>query len=214
MLIGGIVFEMAVVAFITRKADADPIHKEHFVERIGLLSIILLGESVISLVGGLRDIEWTMPNMLAAVAGFIMIGQIWWIYFDSFHVLEKIKSMKHGLTLLYSHVFLAMGLVILANLIRHAILHDLYMTDFKILAVTGLVFFYLGKQIPYYVGLPPYRKNILINSSICVAITVGSSFLPEPEYALLGMTAGMAFYTFSNLRWTLTKDVSQYLEKH
>ena len=212
VLVGGLLFEMAATILIGKTVNVDPIHKEHLVERIGLFSIILLGESVISLVGGLRDISWTYYNIMAALTGFLMIGSIWWIYFDSFHIMERFKKMKQGYTLTYSHIFLAMGLVILANLIRHAILVDLDMHDFRILAITGLVFFYLGKQIPYYLYLPPYRINIIINSIVCIAITVASTFLPNPSYALVGMTLGMFFYTFSNLKWTLTKDASQFLE--
>ena len=62
---------------------------------------------------------------MAAVTGFIMIGLIWWIYYDSFPINERIKSMTNGFPMLYSHLFLAMGFVILANVIRHAILNDL-----------------------------------------------------------------------------------------
>ena len=213
ILIGGILFEMIAAVFIGRKVKVDPIHKEHLVERVGLLAIILLGESIISLVGGLRDITWDQHNMMAALTGFLMIGSIWWIYFDGFPIMERIKKMKQGLLLVYSQIFLAMGFVILANLIRHAILGDLYMEDFRILAITGLVFFYLGKQIIYYASIPPYRINIVINSTVCVAITIAATFLPKPEYALIGMTLGTFFYTYSNLKWTLTKDASAYLEK-
>ncbi len=208
ILIGGIAFEMIAATIVGRKTSVDPIHKEHLVERIGLFSIILLGESIISLVGGLRDIVWNPYNLTAALTGFLMIGSLWWIYYDSFHVMEKLKRMKQGFVLVYSHIFLAMGLVILANVIRHAILGDLAMDDFRILAITGMIFFYLGKQIIYYVSIPSFRKNILINSTVCVAITVASGFLPRPEYALIGITLGMFFYTYSNFKWTLTKDVT------
>lgn len=212
ILISGIGFEMIVGAIVGRKmADTDPVHREHLVERIGLLTIIVLGESVISLVDSLRGIVWDTDSITAAVSGFMIIGTIWWIYFDSFSIMERLKTLTHGFLLIYSHIFLAMGLVILANLIRHGILSDLVMYDFRILAITGVVFFYLGMQLVYFVSLPPYRLNTLMNSAVPIGVTVGSTFLPDPTYALLGMMSGLFIYTFLGLKVTTEKDISQYL---
>ncbi len=150
---------------------------------------------------------------MVAVTGFIMIGLIWWIYYDSFHVNERIKSMTNGFPMLYSHLFLAMGFVILANVIRHAILNDLNMNEFRILAITGMSFFYIGKQTVYVVFIPPFRKSMIINTLVCVFITIASTFLPKIEYALVGITMGMLYYTLANFKFTLTKDVSEYVSK-
>ena len=207
----GIAFEMVAAVVISRRATVTPVHRSHLVERVGLLSIILLGESVISLVGGLHDVSWNALNMTAAASGFLMIGAIWWIYFDSFDVLERTRRLEHGFILLYSNVLFCMGLAILANTIRHAILGEIEMHDFRILAIAGMALFYLGKQITYFHVLPVYRPNILINSTVCLAVTVASTFSSRPEYALAGMTLGMFFYVYSNLKWTLSKDASAYL---
>ena len=152
--------------------------------RIGLLSIILLGESVISMVAGLHDIEWTAWSFTGAATGFLLIVCIWWIYFDSFSTLKRAKRITHGYTLPYSRVFFQ-GLGAL---------------------------FYLGKQIPNRQAFPPFRVNLTINTIVCLSVTVASTWLPRPEYALMGMTAGLVFYVFSKLRWTLTRDVSAFLD--
>jgi low temperature requirement protein LtrA len=211
-LVLGILFEMIAFVLVSKKKNVSPVHKEHLVERIGLLSIILLGESFISLTSALRDVNWDMLSVIAASTGFIMIGLIWWIYYDSFHIMERLKAMKNGFILIYSHFFLAMGFVILANVIRHAILNDLNQNDFRVLAILGMCFFYVGKQTIYFKFLPPFRKPIVINTLICVLITVGSTFLPKIEYALIGVTIGMLYYTIGNFKFTLTKDVSRFLD--
>ena len=87
------------------------------------------------------------------------------------------------------------------------------MTDFRFMSILGIALFYLGKQISYFVVLPPYRLNIVINTVVCLAVTTASTFLPRPEYALIGMTLGVVFYSYSNFRWTLTKDVTAYLDE-
>ncbi|MEL7059527.1 MAG: low temperature requirement protein A [Acidobacteriota bacterium] len=211
VFLGGIAVEMAAAVLISRRTTVMPVHRSHLVERIGLLSIIVLGESVISLVASLADITWSASSMWAASAGFLAIGAIWWIYFDSFDVLERTQRLEHGFVLLYSNVLFCMGLAILANLIHHAVVGEIAMDDYRLLAIVGLTLFYLGKQTAYFYVLPIYRPNILINSIVCLAITIASTFLPKPEHALTGMTVGLLFYVYSNLRWTLTKDATPYL---
>lgn len=211
VFLGGIVLEMIAAAVIGTRLTDLPVHREHLVERVGLLSIILLGESAISMVAGLRDIEWTAWHVSAAATGFLMIVLIWWIYFDSFNTLERARRITHGYVLLYSHVLFCLGLGALASLIGHVVLEDVGSADYRILVVSGLTLFYLGKQMVYWAAFPPFRVNLLINSVVCIGVTIGSTFLPRPEYAVMGMTAGLLFYVFSNFRWTLTKDVSDYL---
>ncbi|WP_086932703.1 low temperature requirement protein A [Agarilytica rhodophyticola] len=213
LLIGGIVFEMVISSAIgTKLVDTDPIHREHLVERIGLLTIILLGESVISLVNSLQGTSWNLENTIASASGFLIIGTIWWIYFDNFDVLERLKSLKHGFLLIYSHLLLAMGLVILANLIRHAILSDLGMHDFRLLSIIGMVLFYLGLHTVFFEALPTFRMNLILNSVVPIGITTVSTFLPTPTHALLGMLFGLLVYSFMGLRLTGTKNIDCYLE--
>lgn len=210
-LIAIIVAEMIVAVFVARRTSTVEVHKAHLVERVGLLSIILIGESVISMVAGLRGIEWNFNNILAAASGFALLGSLWWIYFDSFNVLERAKRLTHGFVLLYSHVLFCIGLVLIASAIRHAILDDIAMADFRNSAVTGLILFYAGKQINYYSVFPPYRINIIINSCVCIIITVLATLLSSPAHSLTVMMLGMFFYSYSNIRWTISKDVSNYL---
>ena len=211
IFLGGIGLEMIATARLSTGGALIPVHRDHLVERVGLLSIILLGESVISLVGGLSGLEWNQFDMVAALTGFLMIGAIWWIYFDGFRILERAKRIQYGFPLLYSHVLFLLGMGILSSLIRHAILNDLEMRDFRWLAIAGMTLFYLGKQISYYLAFPTVRRIIVINTVVCISVTVFSTFLPRPEYTLIGITLGMLFYVYSNFRWTLTKDVSEFL---
>ena len=211
IFLGSIAGEMIATASFSTSNDVHPVHREHLVERVGLLSIILLGESVISLVGGLSGLEWDRFDLVAALTGFLMIGAIWWIYFDGFPLLERAKRIQYGFPLLYSHVLFLLGMGILSSLIRHAILNDVSMGEFRGLAIAGMTLFYLGKQISYYLAFPTIRRILVINTIVCISITIVSTFLPRPEYTLIGITMGMLFYVYSNFRWTLTQDVSEFL---
>ena len=83
---------------------------------------------------------------------------------------------------------------------------------FAVLGVSGAVLFYLGKQIPYFIAFPPYRVSNVVNTLICVGITVIATFLPRPEYSLIMMCFGMFVYVQLNLRWTIPlHNVDAYL---
>lgn len=212
----GIAVDMGAQLILRKKTRQIPVDRKHLAERIGLLVIIILGESVISMISSLSNIKvWDNFSIAAALTGFTMVWAIWWIYFDSFSALERAKRITDGNLLIYSHLIVYMGLLILANLIGHSIKRDLDQETFRMLAITGMCGFYFGKQIVYMVCFPPFRKIIIINTILCISITVASTYLPRIEYSLVGMTLGMLFYVYSNYKWLLPNNIDAYVvEKH
>ena len=197
----GILFDMVALVLLNRRLHVVPAHTAHLVERVGLLTIIMLGESVISISAALADIAWNQSNVIAAVSGFVMVSAIWWIYYDSFHLLER-RRFTTGHSILYSHFFLFVGLAILASLIRHAILGGLDPRDFRQLAAVGTVLFFLGKQYGYYMEVPELRPYLLSNTAAVFALTALVLMLPLGlEAMLVGITATMICYVLLNLRY-------------
>jgi low temperature requirement protein LtrA len=197
----GIFLDVLFPVFVWGKLKPLPAHTEHLIERLGLLTLILLGESVISLSAGLSDNIWDRYNVMTAITGFVMICSIWWIYFDSFYLLSKNESSMSGHSLIYSHLFLFMGLALLANLIKHAILNDIVMLDFQVMSIIGMTLFFLGKQYGYFVAVPIIRKYIIQNTLIVLSLSGLVIFLPRVEYILAGLTATMICYVFLNFRY-------------
>jgi low temperature requirement protein LtrA len=197
----GILFDLlAFICFLPRRLQSIPVHTEHLIERVGLLTLILLGESVISLSAGLANISWTAERLMSAATGFVTISSIWWVYFDSFHLLSK-QKLATGHSVLYSHLFVFIGLSILASLIRHAILDDMLIADFRVLAVIGTVCFFLGKQYAYFMERPELRRQLIINTLVVFGLTGFALLLPTTAYILLGLTAAVISYAFLSLKY-------------
>lgn len=214
-----IVFYLGVVGDIvfhimrSRQHKEEKIHRKHLAERVGLLTIILLGESVISIVAVLDGMNWNPMNTFAAATGFLILGAIWWIYYDSFDKFDDAVRLTNENFLIYPNFFFCTGLICLATMIRHAITNEMSSFDFRVLAVSGMTLFYVGKQVPYMYAFPSMKKGIILNSITCITITVASSFLPRIEYSLAGIAVAMFFYVFSNLMWVIPKDWDEYLAK-
>src|SRR5512132_4366229 len=103
-----------------RQIARAPIHASHLVERFGLFTLIVLGESVISVAQGAADVAWTAATLAAAVAGFMVVAGLWWLYFDR---LEEgaVRSVLRALVWNYAHLPLLAGLVSVAVGTEYAI---------------------------------------------------------------------------------------------
>jgi low temperature requirement protein LtrA len=92
-------------------------------ERFGLLTLIVLGESVLAVVLGVSKVSWDAGSAAAAVGGFIIAAAIWWIYFD---FLDEgaltARGIFGGLTYVYVNYFLVAGLAALGAGVKLAIL--------------------------------------------------------------------------------------------
>jgi low temperature requirement protein LtrA len=197
----GILFDLlAFIFFLRRRLEVIPVHTEHLIERVGLLTIIILGESVSSLSIGLANISWTVQRLLSAATGFVMISSIWWVYFDSFHLLTR-QKLTTGHSVIYSHFFVFIGLSILASLIRHTILDDMALSDFRALSAVGAVCFFLGKQYGYFMEVPELRPQLVVNTLAVFVLAGFALLLPRTDYILLGLTAAVICYAFLSLTY-------------
>ena len=201
LLIISILTEIIIIQTTLNSRNAtEPVDKEHLIERIGLLAIVLLGESIISLTSGLTNVNWTLLAITTGIVGFLIIAMIWWIYFDSLNLLNESKKDKYGTGIIYSQLLVYMSFAILANTIRHAILNDLNLFDFRIMAISGMLLLYIGKQTAYAINIPQHSKYRIINTSIVLAIAAVSLLFNRSEYILFGMALSFAIYIVLNYK--------------
>jgi low temperature requirement protein LtrA len=110
----GVVLDFATPLSAGKRVAQVPPNMAHTTERIGLFTIIVLGESIVSVVGGVSELTWTPTSMAIALLGLSIAFSFWWMYFDTvdkspLHAMRK-GNMKIALTWLYSHLPLAVGL--------------------------------------------------------------------------------------------------------
>jgi hypothetical protein len=58
------------------------VHASHLPERVGLFTIIVLGETVVAVVLGTSTVEWSVTSGVVAALGFVLAAGFWWVYFD------------------------------------------------------------------------------------------------------------------------------------
>ena len=110
----GLIIDFATPLTAGKRVAQVPPDMAHTTERIGLFTIIVLGESIVAVVGGVLDREWTPISIAIALLGLSIAFSFWWMYFDTVDE-SPLSGMRKGqmrvaLTWLYSHLPLAIGL--------------------------------------------------------------------------------------------------------
>jgi low temperature requirement protein LtrA len=121
-----------------------PVDRRHLPERFGLLTLIVLGESVLAVVLGVSKVHWDARSAAAATAGFLVAAALWWIYFD---FLDEgaltARGIFGGLTYTYMNYFVVAGLTALGAGVKLAVL-DVDGTSWIMSAGLALAMFGLG----------------------------------------------------------------------
>ncbi|MBW4481345.1 MAG: low temperature requirement protein A [Tildeniella torsiva UHER 1998/13D] len=98
----------------------------HVPERVGLFTIIVLGEAILGVIRGLANLEWTLAAEITAVLGLTIAFCLWWLYFDSvdgspLKSLQQDGNIALAAAWLYAHLPLTAGLAMAGVGLEHLI---------------------------------------------------------------------------------------------
>jgi low temperature requirement protein LtrA len=79
----GLVIDFATPITVGRLHSQFAPHISHLPERMGLFTIIVLGESVLGVVPGISNMDFDIYSMLILGLGLSIPFSLWWLYFDS-----------------------------------------------------------------------------------------------------------------------------------
>ena len=78
----GLELGVALLRSTRKYAAAIPLKFDHLIERFGLFTIIVLGETVLAVVVGVAHAHWVASAVIFAAIGLTMSFSLWWIYFE------------------------------------------------------------------------------------------------------------------------------------
>ncbi|HYZ49677.1 MAG TPA: low temperature requirement protein A, partial [Nitrososphaeraceae archaeon] len=102
-------------------------HIHHLPERFGSFTIIVLGISILGVVDGIADHNWTASSIISAGLGLGIAFSFWWVYFDTvdgseIRALRENKQIRIYIIWLYIHFPLLIGFTALGVSIEHIVL--------------------------------------------------------------------------------------------
>jgi low temperature requirement protein LtrA len=158
---------LAIVPFFG-KVGGFAVEPAHFVERHGLVLIIALGESIISIGVGAANEPVTFTLVLAAMLTLALNAALWWSYFSqdeqrAEHALRSVSGSERARMALYAfgyaHLLMIAGIVVLATGIKQEIarLYEPTLFTTSVLLASGIALYLLGDVL--------FRRMIHIPSS-------------------------------------------------
>ncbi len=101
-------------------------HISHLPERMGLFTLIVLGESIVGIVNGMTEQIWDVYSVIEASLGLCISFSLWWLYFDSsgrlpIQILREKGRISLYLIWLYSHFPLVVAITAVGVGIRRLV---------------------------------------------------------------------------------------------
>lgn len=149
--------------FLNKVGMAKP-DGEHFVERIGIFIILLLGESFITLFANLPD-EPNLTNIIPVGLMLIILFGMFINYFSHNERMAHAEYSRYSQILLYNYIVMA-AITLLPVLIYHGIHQKMAVNDFKYLVILFISLFYFGNGLSY-------RRVSSNQSWIIIAYSIG-----------------------------------------
>jgi low temperature requirement protein LtrA len=202
------ILELSLPPLSTRLHRRIPTDPRHLPERWALFTLIVLGESVVTVAIGTADTHWEASSVAAAVLGFAAIAAVWWLYFDGQSGVALRGSTMSVVVYSYAHIPLLMGLAAMSAGVRLLIEHsgdDHLGAGPSVALIGGVLLFLLGLIGARTVTVQgPHKRGILVKltgAAVLAALLAAESALPPVALdALLAVTLAVVVFADRTLR--------------
>lgn len=123
------------IPIIAESHNRTPWHAHHIAERYALLTIIVLGESIVgsysAMVDALHNQLFSRELVFLMIGGLILMFTMWWMYFDS-SIADRLNSRKRAFIWGYGHFFIFIAIAAIGASLAASVdvaTHHAEMTD-------------------------------------------------------------------------------------
>jgi low temperature requirement protein LtrA len=122
----GLIIDFATPISTSKLTSKFSPHISHLPERMGLFTLIVLGESIVGIVNGMTEQIWDVYSVIEASLGLCISFSLWWLYFDStgrlpIQMLKEKGRISLYLIWLYTHFPLVVAITAVGVGIRRLI---------------------------------------------------------------------------------------------
>ena len=92
----GLIIDFATPISTSKLTSKFAPHISHLPERMGLFTLIVLGESIVGIVNGMTEQIWDVYSVIEASLALCISFSLWWLYFDSTRKITYTNSQRKG----------------------------------------------------------------------------------------------------------------------
>ncbi|MEJ3717649.1 low temperature requirement protein A [Paenibacillus polymyxa] len=185
ILYTGIAVDILVPLIGRKKLVITPIHTEHLLERFAQFTLILLGESVISILSVLQSDHFTVSSIVFAALTFVLVIAIWWQYFENIEKRVDKSKQTAGQTIIYGHLFIYLSLSMLAASIQLLFLGQAAYTFVLCFTFASVFIYFLSVLLVFHQyrlsHLKPRLRVILLLTGILCVLFILNIFIVVPH---------------------------------
>ena len=214
--------EIAGIGIVYLVFDTVPVQVSHFPERLGLFTILVLGETILAVAVGTEGADWFLRSGITALAGFLIAVTLWWLYFNNFdeRTIDRVlgESELHWLHMrermlvyVFGHYFVFTGIgaagIGLEAAIEAAIAGHAIEPAARVVLAGGIAAFLLGSSVCHRAMPTPIHDHLFaarIGTALIViaGAVVGSQVAPVVAtwvvaFLLLGLTVAEGVHRYS-----------------
>lgn len=200
-----VVAELAVPVWAER-AGQTTWHPHHVVERYGLFTLIVLGESILAATGAIGAAldagHASFALISLAAAGLVIVFSLWWLYFDypAHHLLD---TLPRAITWGYGHYLVFASVAAVGAGLEVSVDYDLHVAHLPTLAagLTTTVPVAVFLVVVWALQVRPARRGpALWGFPLAAVLVLAVTFTPAPIHAVAVVLAALVALVLSGRR--------------
>ncbi|PFA63007.1 low temperature requirement protein A [Bacillus sp. AFS015802] len=181
----GIAIDILIPIIGRKHLKRVPIHTPHLLERFGLLTIILFGEFIVSIVAIVNGAGDLGKGLFVLFISFTLVMAMWWQYFENMEKKIDKESKTSGQLIIYGHLVIFMSMSVIAAMIQVGFLYSLNKELFVSLTFGATFLYFIGTTSVFHKYRHPQTrlgmKHFITLLSLIALLWSGSFFLPVEE---------------------------------
>lgn len=174
----------------------------HFIERHGLLIIIALGETIMGMGLGARELPFTLKLLGYAALGLILTSFLWWSYFGpdntrAEHRLVNSNPQERAFlasNLSFTHFVMLLGIIFVAAAVEVGIHHPTQQAEAATAwnLALGVSLYFLGDVLFRRVmGIGPGRLRTALAFAVLLSVPIGLQFSAAWQLLACALLVGL-----------------------
>ena len=190
--IASVLLSTAGLAFVYLGFDTIEVQVSHFSERLGLFTILVLGETVLAVSFGTSFVTLDARTALVGGLGFAIVVAAWWLYFNRFDEQAVswgprgdperwLQTRQRGIVHIYSHLLVHVGIVAMgvgmATALEASVNGHALTTGGRVVLYAGLATLLVGVAVshrtsPVSLGTRPFVARLVL-AAVFVSLALG-----------------------------------------
>mgnify|MGYP001143248874 CR=1 FL=1 len=154
----GILIDIFVPLFGRKYLVKVPTNTAHLLERFALLTLILFGESIVSILSVMEPQKGDWNSISFSISSFIVILSMWWQYFDNVDKKVNKTVQRTGQTIVYGHLLILMSLSMIAASIKLMFLQEIDYLFMLYFIFGSVLLYFLATTIVFHQYRPKHHR--------------------------------------------------------